>query len=72
MSAVDRLLTVVTILLLWILALGAVGVALHTGEVLTSEYSPALTVSLMVLGGVLYLLSSAFVTYFGGTELRLF
>ena len=72
MSAVDRPLTVVTILLLWIPALGAVGIALHTGEVLPSDYSLALTVSLMVLGGILYLLSSAFVTYFGGTESRLF
>lgn len=72
MSAVDRPLTVVTILLLWLLALGAVGIALHTGDVLSSEYPLGLTVSLMVLGGLLYLLSSAFVTYFGGTESRLF
>ncbi len=72
MSAADRFTFAVAILFLWILALVLVGVVLHNYEAVPPDNSFSLTISLMILGGVLYLLSLAFVNYYGGIEFRLF
>ncbi|UTF54724.1 hypothetical protein [Natronosalvus rutilus] len=72
MSTVDRAVFAVAVLSLWILALALVGVALHGFELVPSDLPLSLTVSLMVLGGVLYLLALGFVNYYGGIDVRLF
>ncbi|SEH18139.1 hypothetical protein SAMN04487967_3674 [Natronorubrum sediminis] len=72
MSATDRFGFAVAVLFLWILAVGLAGIALQSFEGVPSRYSFTHTISLMVLGGVLYLLSLTFVNYYGGIEFRLF
>lgn len=72
MSTDGRVRDTVSILFLWVLALAGAGVAVHSFGLVPSDYPLSLTVSLMGLGGVLYLLSSGFVTYYGGAEFRLF
>lgn len=72
MSTADRLSFAVAVLFLWVLALAAVGTVLHSLDVVPSDLSLSLVISLMLLGGVLYHLSLAFVNYYGGFERRLF
>lgn len=72
MSTADRLSFTVAVLFLWVLTLAVVGVVLYSLDVVPSDLSLSLMISLMLLGGVLYLLSLTFVNYYGGFERRLF
>jgi hypothetical protein len=72
MSTTDRFAFAVAVLFLWVLTVGLAGVALHSFETVPPEYSFTQTISLMLLGGALYLLSLTFVSYYGGIDFRLF